>query len=78
MIIHQFEQFDFDLSLIQEWFLVLDYFNGNMTLVLVVVSFHHLPKGTSTNEGINLVSIEEFLSSSYYVIMIIVIKAIIV
>ena len=48
MFIHELEEFDLYLRLIKEWLLVLYNFDGNLFLVTVVVSLHHL-KCTNTH-----------------------------
>jgi len=42
MFIHEFKQLDFNLSLIEEWLLVLDDLYGNLFLINKVVCFDHL------------------------------------
>ncbi|RUS72588.1 hypothetical protein EGW08_019651, partial [Elysia chlorotica] len=41
--VHQLQQLDLDLRLVQEWFLVLDDLDGHMLLVSVVKRLHDLP-----------------------------------
>lgn len=42
MLIHELQQTQLNLSLIQEGFLVLDDLDGNPLLLMVVVGLHHL------------------------------------
>ena len=42
MVVHQFKQSHLDLSLVEEWLLVLDDLDGNMFLIYTVVCLHHL------------------------------------
>ncbi len=42
--IHHFQQFHFNLCLIQEGFFVFDNFYSNMTLLLMIERLHHLSK----------------------------------
>lgn len=76
--VHHLQQLDLDLGLIEEGFLVLDDFDGDMALLRVIECFHHLPKGTFADEGVYLVSLQEFLSVLHYVVMVVIVKAIVV
>lgn len=42
MFIHEFKQLDFNLSLIEEWLLVLDDLDRNLFLINKVIRFDHL------------------------------------
>jgi len=52
MFIHKFKQLDFNLSLIEEWLLVLNDLDSYLLLVDKIVCFDHLPvKTTSLSMG---------------------------
>jgi len=42
MFIHEFKQLDFNLSLTEEWLLVLDDLDSNLFLIHEVICFDHL------------------------------------
>jgi len=42
MFIHEFKQLDFNLSLIEEWLLVLNDLDSNLFLINEVIRFDHL------------------------------------
>lgn len=42
MFVHEFKQLDFNLSLIEEWLLVLNDLDSDLFLINEVICFHHL------------------------------------
>lgn len=46
MLVHELQQTEFDLRLVQKCLFVLDDLNGNPFLLMVVVGLHHLQRGS--------------------------------
>ena len=53
--VHHFEQLVFYLSLLQEWLLVLDDLDRNLTLLNLIVSLDYLTEGTFADQTINFI-----------------------
>ena len=53
--VHHLEQLVFYLSLLQEWFLVLDDLDRNLTLFNLIVSLDYLTEGTFADQTINFI-----------------------
>ena len=78
LLIHELEKTNFDLSLLQEWTLVFDDFNGNVFLLFGIECLHHLAERTFANERIDFVAIEKLLATLDYVIKVLIVVAVIV
>lgn len=52
MLVHQLQQPQLNLGLVQEGLFVLDDFDGHQLLGLMIIGFHHLQgQGTAQSEG---------------------------
>lgn len=76
--VHHLQQVHLDLCLTQEGSLVFDDFDRHLTLLLVVVGFHHLAEAALTDKRVDFVAIEKFLAVLDDVVMVLVVVAIVV
>ena len=55
MAVHELQQLDLNLRLVEEGLLVLDDLDRNLTLLNLIVSLDYLTEGTFSNETINFI-----------------------
>lgn len=76
--VHHFEEFDFNLRLVEERFLVLDYLDGHVALFFVIVSFDYLAERSFANERVDFVPVKEAFTMPYNVVVVVIIVAVVV
>ena len=76
--VHGLQQADLDLSLVQEWLLVLDDLDGDVAVFVRVEGLDDLSEGALADQGVDLVPLKELLAVLDDVVVVLVVEAVVV